>query len=112
MFKFSGGDRVKEGQYWNFSTGERMRFKEEGILPGDSKDIYIRARSGFLLLVIAPFLGLAYAFFLPAVGIAMLAIFAVKKVPHMRWPGLERITNKKPVKRSGLEQIPNPEQNS
>lgn len=63
MFKFSGGDRVKEGQYWNFSTGERMRFKEEGILPGDSKDIYIRARSGFLLLVIAPFLGLAYAFF-------------------------------------------------
>lgn len=79
-FKFSGGDRVKEGHYWNFSTGERMRLEEEGILPGDSKDIYLRARSGFLLLVVAPFLGLAYAFFLPAVTIATVVIVAIRKV--------------------------------
>lgn len=111
MFKFSGGDRVKKGHYWNFSTGERVRFEEEGILPGGGKNIYLRAPSGFLLLVVAPFLGLAYAFFLPAVGIAMLAIVTIRKVPDMLWPGLERITSKGLVKKAGLERIPNSEEN-
>jgi len=106
MFRFSGGERVKKGHYWNFSTGERVRFEEEGILPGGGKDIYLRASSVLVLLVVAPFLGLAYAFFLPTVGIAMLAIAAVRKIPDMIWPGLERISNKGLVKRAGLERLP------
>ncbi len=92
MFKFSGGDVVKKGHYWNFSTGERIRFEGESILPGGSKDIYLRARSGFLLLVVAPVLGLAYAFFLPAATIAIFAIVAIRKISVILRPSLEAIT--------------------
>lgn len=71
MFKYTGGDKVKKGNYWNFTTGELLRLKAEEILPGNSKDIYFRAPAGVLLFVIAPFLGLAYAVFLPVVGIVI-----------------------------------------
>jgi hypothetical protein len=73
MFKLTrrGGEEAKRGNYWNFSTGERVRLEEETILPGDSSAIYVKCHPVALLLV-GPFMGLAYAIFLPLVGIGML----------------------------------------
>jgi hypothetical protein len=29
-----GGERVRKGNYWNFSTGDRIHMEEAGTLPG------------------------------------------------------------------------------
>ena len=31
-----GGEMVKGGTYWNYDTGEKIKLKENGILPGKS----------------------------------------------------------------------------
>jgi len=90
MFKYTSGDKVKKGNYWNFTTGELVRFDTEGILPGKNKDIYLRAPAGVLLFVIAPVLGLVYAVFLPIVGIAIPFIVGGRKIlnkvgVHTEW---------------------------
>lgn len=67
-----GGTEVGKGNYWNFSTGERVHLSEGGVLPGDGNVSYYKV-SPAALLVAAPVLGLAYAVFLPFIGIAVLA---------------------------------------
>lgn len=80
MFKLSGGTKAKKGSYWNFTTGERVRLEAEGTLPGDKKDVYLRIPSGILLFFVAPFLGLAYALFLPTAAIVMMGVTVWKKI--------------------------------
>jgi hypothetical protein len=81
MFKLknSGGQRVRKGHYWNFSTGGRMQVEDGGVLPGTASDNYYRFPP-VVVLVAGPVLGLAYAVFLPFVGIAMLAAVLLKKL--------------------------------
>ena len=67
-----GGEKVGRGNYWNFSNGQRVHIESEGILPGDERVTYYRVRP-VVLLAAAPVLGLAYAVFLPFIGIAVLA---------------------------------------
>lgn len=74
-----GGRSVPKGNYWNISNGERVRFTEEGVLPGDNRSTYVRSHP-LLILMVAPFLGLAYAAFLPFIGMAMLVTTIVRKV--------------------------------
>ena len=76
MTKYTGGDTVKAGFYWN-----RARFGAEivpaagGALPGAPGVVYYRVPWP-VLLVAAPVMGGAFAMFLPFIGLAMLAQFA------------------------------------
>jgi hypothetical protein len=77
--KNSGGQRVRQGNYWNFSTGERVQVEDGGMLPGTASDSYYRFPP-VVVLVAGPVLGLVYAVFLPFIGIVMLAAVLSKKL--------------------------------
>ncbi|MEW5745693.1 MAG: hypothetical protein AB1805_09700 [Nitrospirota bacterium] len=72
MFRYSGGERVKRGTYWNFSTGKRIRIVNHDVLPGDSGTAYYKL-SPIGILVLGPLFGLLYAAMLPFIGLAMMA---------------------------------------
>ncbi len=74
-----GGDNVGAGSYWNFSTGERVHIEEAGVLPGNKTQRYYRLHPAAVLFA-APVLGLAYAVFLPFIGLAMSASVLLKKL--------------------------------
>jgi hypothetical protein len=79
MIRYSGGQKAVKGTYWNFTTGERLDIRTEGVLPGGERTTYYRLpASGILLL--APVLGLLYAVFLPFIGIAMAVRVLLKKM--------------------------------
>jgi hypothetical protein len=65
-----GGHTVEAGTYWDTHTGERIEIEAPQVLPGDEHRIYIKAKSGLVLLA-GPLLGLVFAMFLPLIGIAM-----------------------------------------
>lgn len=65
-----GGHKVEAGTYWNTSTGERYEVVEAHELPGGENEIYVKAKSGLVLLA-GPILGLVFAMFLPLIGIVM-----------------------------------------
>ena len=67
---YKGGHKVEAGTYWDTSTGERVEVEQVQVLPGNDHTIYIKAKSGLVLLA-GPILGLAFAIFLPFIGIAM-----------------------------------------
>jgi len=74
-----GGNMVAAGTYWNVSTGARVDFDKEGVLPGDGKTMYVKV-PGILMLLMAPILGLVFAVFLPFIGIAMTVKLIGKKL--------------------------------
>lgn len=65
-----GGNKVKTGTYWNLANGQRVDMNETGNLPGGSDLMYVRMSTAGVLMA-GPVLGLAYALFLPFIGIAM-----------------------------------------
>jgi hypothetical protein len=67
---YKGGHKVEKGTYWDASTGERIEVEQAQVLPGNDHHIYIKAKSG-LVLIAGPILGLAFALFLPFIGIVM-----------------------------------------
>ena len=67
---YKGGHKVEKGTYWDTSTGERVEVEQTEVLPGSDHTIYIKARSG-LILIAGPVLGLVFAIFLPFIGIVM-----------------------------------------
>ncbi len=67
---YKGGHKVEKGTYWDTSTGERVDVQQEQALPGNDHTIYIKAKSG-LVLIAGPILGLVFAIFLPFIGIVM-----------------------------------------
>ena len=81
MFRLAhtGGQIVGPGNYWNFSTGERVEVSDNTKLPGDSETSYYRLPP-LAMLFVAPMLGLAYAVFLPFIGIAMLFTLLGRKL--------------------------------
>ena len=83
FFKYAGGDTVKYGFYWNVREWDAQIVpKEGGTLAGESDVRYIRMPL-FALLVLAPIMGAVYAFFLPFIGFAMLAMFLVARLRGM-----------------------------
>jgi hypothetical protein len=74
-----GGDSVGMGNYWNFSTGDRVHMEEAGILPGNKTQRYYKVHPAAILFA-APVLGLVYAVFLPFIGLAMAASVLLKKL--------------------------------
>jgi len=85
-----GGEEVGKGNYWNFSTGERVSLDKEGVLPGNAGTIYYKANPA-LILVAGPILGLIYAAFLPFIGIAMVMRLAFSKLFSERGEGLSSV---------------------
>jgi hypothetical protein len=75
----TGGQIVGAGNYWNFTTGERVHVRDSRTLPGDAETTYYRLPPLAMLLA-APLLGLAYAMFLPFIGIAMLITLIGRKL--------------------------------
>lgn len=71
---YHGGETAPRGNYWNPWTGDWVTLGEEGGVLPHAQGKYVRARSGVMLLV-APFLGLAYWLMLPGVFFAVLIQF-------------------------------------
>jgi hypothetical protein len=67
---YKGGHKVEKGTYWDTSTGERVEVEGPQTLPGNDHTIYIKAKSG-LVLIAGPIVGLVFAIFLPFIGIVM-----------------------------------------
>ena len=74
-----GGQWVSKGTYWDLRRGQRIDIAEEGALPGGENSTYLRMPTGVLLLL-GPIIGLLYAISMPIIGIATVAIVAVRKV--------------------------------
>jgi hypothetical protein len=74
-----GGERVRKGNYWNFSTGDRVHMEEAGTLPGDETQRYYRVPP-IVILIAGPILGLLYFLFLPFIGVAVFAAVLFKKL--------------------------------
>jgi hypothetical protein len=84
MTKYTGGDTVKAGFYWNRAAwGAEIVPAVGGALPGTPGDTYYRI-AWPVLLVAAPVMGGAFAMSLPFIGIAMLARFAAAAVTRRR----------------------------
>ena len=71
MFIHNGGTAVVKGMYWSPMDGGRVDMRDSGILPGDKSSGYLRM-SPVILLIIAPFFGVTFVFFLPLFGIGVL----------------------------------------
>lgn len=79
MKRFDTRTNVEPGLYFN---PRRLRFRsqdEPGRLPGAEDDTYYSVPLA-LLLVAGPLIGLIYVIFLPFIGLAMFASFAVQKL--------------------------------
>jgi len=63
MFLYKGGHSAKSGTYWDPETRERVVLKEDGILPGTSKETYFKLPESYLLIPLFLLgLGLSMAF--------------------------------------------------
>ena len=77
------GEEVGQGTYWGVDTGSRKEVVDTATLFENS----IKAHIG-IVLATAPLIGLVFAVFLPAIGIAM----AVKFVGEKVWGGLRDLS--------------------
>lgn len=77
--RHNGGEMAEAGNYWNFSTGERITFEGKGVLPGSASTTYYKAHP-VLILAAGPALGLVYAVFLPFIGLAIIGKMIVMKL--------------------------------
>jgi hypothetical protein len=83
MARKTGGEMVKAGLYWNVKEWDATIAPPEGcVLPGDGSMTYYKLPLP-AMLVIAPLMGAAYAFFLPFIGFAMLAMFLGRYIRRM-----------------------------
>ncbi len=82
MTRYHGGETVGAGAYFNAAEWSFKVLSDEGTLPGTTADEY-RAVPPIAMLVVGPMLGLAYAIFLPFIGLAMVAWAAVEKTGHV-----------------------------
>lgn len=77
--KHTGGETVTKGNYWNFDNGDRISMEKEGVLPGGKNATFYKANP-IVILAVGPVLGLAYAAFLPFIGLVIVAKMALTKV--------------------------------
>jgi hypothetical protein len=76
MTKYTGGETVKAGFYWNRGKwAAEVVPAEGGALPGTAEIVYTRIPWP-VLLVVAPVMGGAFAMFLPFLGLGLLVKYA------------------------------------
>ncbi len=78
MTRYHGGETVGAGAYFNATELSFKVLSDDGVLPGSAADEY-RTVPTVALLVVGPVLGLAYAIFLPFIGLAMVTWAALEK---------------------------------
>jgi hypothetical protein len=79
MARHQGGDKVNAGFYLNLDSWQVTTLSGDGgTLPGKADARYLRVPLP-MLLAMAPMVGAAFAMFLPFIGIAIVADYAVKK---------------------------------
>jgi len=72
MFRYSGGETVTGGFYWNRDTWHLENVEgKSGTLPGGSEARYLWVPT-LLMLVLAPVMGGLFVVFLPFIGFALL----------------------------------------
>ncbi|HEY5764396.1 MAG TPA: hypothetical protein VIS30_00070 [Candidatus Deferrimicrobiaceae bacterium] len=79
MAKFTGGDRVFPGAYWNPGTGGLITVQEEEVLPGDDRSVYYRVPF-VLLFPMGVVLGALYVAALPLASIGAAAAVLGKRL--------------------------------
>ncbi|NJD55361.1 MAG: hypothetical protein FIA94_03035 [Nitrospirae bacterium] len=91
--KHKGGEIAGKGNYWNFSTGERVPLACEARLPGDAGTVYYKTNPALILAILAagPVFGLIYAAFLPFIGIAIVTKLVFSKFAGKPGKGLSRV---------------------
>jgi hypothetical protein len=78
MFRYTGGQTVGSGTYWDVMNGTRIDIEQEGTLPGENGTRYLKASSG-AILILGPLIGVAYVVFLPIIGIGTAVSLIVQK---------------------------------
>lgn len=80
MFRYAGGDTVRQGFYWNAHKWEVTLIERQGgVLPGEGAERFARVPVLAMLLV-APIMGGLYVVFLPFIGVAMVADYVARRV--------------------------------
>jgi hypothetical protein len=79
MEKYSGGESVGAGMYWNLKGMNVVGLKTEGILPG-GEELSYRRLPFFLLFLLMIALGGAYILFLPVLIICTMIYMAGVRV--------------------------------
>ena len=82
MRHYKGTEKVEPGLYFNLRQLSFKSMEDEGPLPGKREDIYRRVPM-LAMLVVGPFLGLAYVIFLPFIGFAMVGWLLAVKATHL-----------------------------
>ncbi|HSC27910.1 MAG TPA: hypothetical protein VLD67_11585 [Vicinamibacterales bacterium] len=83
MLRKKGGDAVKFGFYWNMKEWDAQIVpKEGGVLEGPAERTYVRLPL-LAVIVVAPLMGAVYAFFLPFIGFAMVAMYLAGRLRAM-----------------------------
>lgn len=70
MRRYSGGESVGKGTYWNLRYGSLVDLKREGVLPGGQETVFYRLPFSILFSMVL-FLGALYVVLLPLVMIGM-----------------------------------------
>ena len=79
MARYHGGDQVKAGFYFNMTKWEVQTLSGKGgTLAGAADERFVRVPA-IGVLVLAPFMGAAYAIFLPFIGIALVLQYLAKR---------------------------------
>jgi hypothetical protein len=91
MKKYTGGNEVKAGFYWNLRKWEMVALSGPGgTLQGGADDRYVKIPI-LAFLFIAPVMGGLYAFFLPFIGFAMVIGFLGRKAGTAAHSGALRL---------------------
>jgi len=70
MKRYSGGESVGRGTYWNLRYGSLVDLKEAGVLPGGEETVFYRLPFSVLFCMVL-FLGAIYVILLPLIMIGM-----------------------------------------
>lgn len=79
MTRYSGGENVGPGNYWNPKSGKVVEQKKEGILPGGGELTYYRVPFSLLFLLIIGSGGL-YVLLLPVLIISSMVYMTSVRV--------------------------------
>lgn len=79
MFRYTGGQTVRQGFYWNAAKWDVTLIERQGgELPGGTGERFARVPVVAMLLV-APIMGALYVVFLPFIGVAMVLDFVARR---------------------------------
>ncbi len=88
MVRLHGGNAAKAGVYFNRRQLAFASLPDNGVLPGTAADEY-REIPAIAMLALGPMLGLAYAIFLPFIGLAMAVGTLMQKLAQPTLAALE-----------------------